>query len=544
MKNSFKPQKPKIVNNNSNFETYDINNNSLLPHCETEIGDNIHSTESLSNIIDVITKNNLNLFYQDDSTNFKRNIDNLNLKFYLETEKILSSNNINNSNNLFLILFKQITLYIKEIERLNVIILGMKKDEKSKDKLASFLERREMDFETKDNIIKALQYSNNTLEKKINNLIVSESNLKQENMRLIKENLFYKNNNSSNSNINNNNSNINNNNNSHTKILNSNDKKKIYYVNDKVKNKKELFNNKKYIKNNFKNNFHNKINNDSNNNGNNTNIINNNIIIPNNNSLSNNNNNKIINKINKDNSNINNIDEKDSKSIIISVKRDEHLLVKRHRRNYSDQIGVGVLIQDNEKNKCSNGNNGNNSKKNIPIKKNNNNKNNIISLGSSTPKASPTQIKNNHFSNANIKQNAKYKNSKSIKNDNKDKDKKIFTKKKTDNITNKSKHIDLISNNDKDCSMTKYSSSVFNKSNIYSQGNGNISINITENNYDFLIENEIDDLTMFENLLNQIKDYIKGNISGNNPNTQSISNIIKINCNNNSNTNIKKGLIN
>ena len=55
--------------------------------------------------------------------------------------------------------------------------------------------------------------------------------------------------------------------------------------------------------------------------------------------------------------------------------------------------------------------------------------------------------------------------------------KKIFTKKKTDNITNKSKHIDLISNNDKDCSMTKYSSSIFNKSNIYSQGNGNISIN-------------------------------------------------------------------
>ena len=252
MKNSFKPQKSKIVNNNSNFETYGINNNSLLPHCETEIGfDNIHSTESLSNIIDVITKNNLNLFYQDDSTNFKRNIDNLNLKFYLETEKILSSNNINNSNNLFLILFKQITLYIKEIERLNVIILGMKKDEKSKDKLASFLERREMDFETKDNIIKALQYSNNTLEKKINNLIVSESNLKQENMRLIKENLFYKNNNSSNSNINNNNNNINNNNNSHTKILNSNDKKKIYYVNDKVKNKKELFNNKKYIKNKY-----------------------------------------------------------------------------------------------------------------------------------------------------------------------------------------------------------------------------------------------------------------------------------------------------
>jgi hypothetical protein len=106
----------------------------------------------------------------------------------------------------------------------------------------------------------------------------------------------------------------------------------------------------------------------------------------------------------------------------------------------------------------------------------------------------------------NIKKNIKYLNSKSIKND-----KKLLSKKKTDNITNKSKNIDLISNNDKDCSMTKYSSSIFNKSNIYSQGNGNISINITENNYDFLIENEIDELSMIENLLNQVKDYINSN---------------------------------
>ena len=34
-------------------------------------------SESLSNIIDVINNNNLKLFYQDDSTNFKRNIDNI-----------------------------------------------------------------------------------------------------------------------------------------------------------------------------------------------------------------------------------------------------------------------------------------------------------------------------------------------------------------------------------------------------------------------------------------------------------------------------------
>jgi len=192
--------------------------------------DNAHSSESLSNIIDVISNNSLNLFYQNDSTNFKRNIDNLNLKFYLETEKMLSSNKPN-SNNLFLILFKQITLYIKEIERLNVIIFGMKKDEKSDDKMAYFMEKRKVDFEMKEHIIKALKYSNNTMEKKISNLILSESNLKQENLRLIKENMFYKNNNSSNKNLNNKNKNK-------TILLNQNDNTRFNISNDKNKKKK------------------------------------------------------------------------------------------------------------------------------------------------------------------------------------------------------------------------------------------------------------------------------------------------------------------
>ncbi len=114
MKNTHESQKLKIQNQNQNFETYDIGKDSKFQtHWETEIGlDKINSCESLSNIIDALSNNNLNLFYQDDSTNFKRNIDNLNLKFYFETEKLLSTNN-NYSNNLFLILFKQINLYIK-----------------------------------------------------------------------------------------------------------------------------------------------------------------------------------------------------------------------------------------------------------------------------------------------------------------------------------------------------------------------------------------------------------------------------------------------
>ena len=500
MNYSFNPPKTNIQNG-TQFDTYDINNDSkILSHYETETNlDNAHSSESLSNIIDVISNNNLNLFYQDDSNNFKRNIDNLNLKFYLETEKILSSNSPN-SNNLFLILFKQITLYIKEIERLNVIILGMKKDEQSEDKMASFMEKRKVDFEMKEHIIKALKYSNNTLEKKISNLILSESNLKQENLRLIKENMFYKNNNSSNTNINNKNKNK-------SILLNQNDNTRFNISNDKNKNKKNVefeFNHSNFKKNNSK--------------------ITKNKSNTNNNSISNNN--KII-KINKENNyKITKNNENNSKNIIISVKRDENLLLKRHRRNYSDQIGIGVIIQDNSKN---NNNDTKKIKNNVQIKTSN--KNNIISMGASTPKANPIQFKNNHLCNVIIKENTKNKNNKNVKDD--INDNKIFIKKKTD-LSTKSKHIDFLNNQDKDCSITKYSSSIFNKSYAKSIANGNISINITENNYDFLIDSEIDDLSMMENLLNEIKDYIKSNISTTNANTHSTQNIIKINCNNNS----------
>ena len=399
---------------------------------------------------------------------------------------------MNNSGNLFFILFKQITLYIKEIERLNIIILALKKDQESTNKLEYFIQKREMDFENKMNIINALRYSKDDLEKKVNNLMVSENNLKKENMRLIKENQFYKNSSNSYSNTNIMNNNINNI--SHV------------YDNDKKKAKEELYLNKKYITNsNFVNNNNRK-----------TNYNDNNLA---NNSISN----KKVIKISKESNKIYKNNEMDSKSIIISVKRDEHLLLKGHRRNYSDQIGIGVLNQDNINLNINNNPNG--SKK---IIKNNNtikiNKNNIISFGVSTPKNKPIQIKNTQLSGVKISQNTKYKNNKSIKNE---KDKKMLSKKKTDNITNKSKHIDFRVNNEKNNSLMKCSSLVFKKSNLYGQFNWNTLINMTENNYDFLIDNEIDDLSMMENLLNNVKDYINSNIYSNNEYTHSTPNVKK-----------------
>jgi hypothetical protein len=487
---------PKNIQKN---EIYDTNKESnIISHYETDTGNNaFHSNESLANIIDIINNNNLNLFYQDDSNNFKRSIDSLNLKFYLETEKLLSSN-MNNSGNLFFILFKQITLYIKEIERLNIIILGLRKDQESAKKMEYFIQKREMDFENKVNIINALRYSKDDLEKKVNSLMVSENNLKKENQRLLQENQFYKNNNNSNTNIINNN--INN-------ISHMNNKEKFVSTNEKKKNKDESYTTKNYIKTNS--NF---INNSK------KNIYYNNLK---HNSISN----KKVVKINKESKNIYNNNEIDSKSIIISVKRDEHLLLKGHRRNYSDQIGVGIKCENLNFNINNNINNYNNINKKI-IKTNNTikiNKNNIISFKVSTPKNKPIQIKPNPLSGVKKNKNIKYTNSKSIKND---KEKKLFNKKKTYNVSNKSIHIDSKSI-DKTNNLMKSSSLVFNKYNLKEQIIGNTLINATENNYEMTLGNEIDELTNLENLLNQVKDYINSNRNSKNIITRSSLNTKK-----------------
>ena len=169
------------------------NINNINSQIENE---NINPNETLSNIIDAINENNLNTFYEDDNNNFKRNIDQLNLKFYLETEKLVKSSNNNdgicfNSNKLFLILFKQINLYISEIERLNVIILDSKHDPHSISKKLSVINRQKSDFEIKEQIIKTLKFSVSSLEKQLASVLNSENLLRQENKKLQEEKKFY-----------------------------------------------------------------------------------------------------------------------------------------------------------------------------------------------------------------------------------------------------------------------------------------------------------------------------------------------------------------
>ena len=111
--NLISPEKKRLYYEKILSESSPNNNNVTKTKFKTinSTIDNTQTTEAICHIIDLINDNNLSLFYKEDISNFKRNIDQLNLKFYLETEKIISSNQNKedipiNSNKLFLILFK------------------------------------------------------------------------------------------------------------------------------------------------------------------------------------------------------------------------------------------------------------------------------------------------------------------------------------------------------------------------------------------------------------------------------------------------------
>ena len=178
--------------------------------------------ELLSKILDTINTNSLNVFYPDSNNEFKKKIDSLNLEFYLETEKFLTNKNHSEKcqTSLFIILFKQINIYIEEIERLNLIIMKKKYDPKKIIERTDEIIKKQNEFLTKENLIKALKDSKSNMENKLLEAIISENKLKKEIELLKKEKEQYKNqitnnniNNYKLNNLNNNNSNTNTNNN-------------------------------------------------------------------------------------------------------------------------------------------------------------------------------------------------------------------------------------------------------------------------------------------------------------------------------------------
>ena len=164
-------------------------------HSMNGIHDKQHnSNEIISNLLDNLNKNSLNIFYRDSSSIFKKKIDDLNLRFYLETEKYLSNQNKQEKtqSSLFIILFKQIKVYIEEIERLNLIILQRKYEPRNIIERTDEILKKQKDLETKEQLIKTLKDSKTFTENKLSEILLNEDKLKKENEKLKQQNEIYR----------------------------------------------------------------------------------------------------------------------------------------------------------------------------------------------------------------------------------------------------------------------------------------------------------------------------------------------------------------
>ena len=157
-----------------------------------------NNISELSSILQEIPLHNLNDYYNIETNIFKRRIEKLNLQFFWIYESILegqnfnnnnTENNINNSskqtlifpyNKLFLILFKEISLYIEEIIRLNKQLNSKNKNEKIYLNKLNDYKIKEKDYLMNKQMIKTLQRNISNLEKNI-------EKLKKENEKLNKK---------------------------------------------------------------------------------------------------------------------------------------------------------------------------------------------------------------------------------------------------------------------------------------------------------------------------------------------------------------------
>ena len=193
----------KISNNKSYIENTKMNllkekvsTNNIYNTSSSNSFDNIdeNPNQVVSKILDNINKNSLSSFYDSDSE-FKNKIDSLNLKFYLETEKYLCNQNkkIKTQTSLFIILFKQIIIYIEEIERLNLIIIQKKYKPENIIKRTDDITQKQKEFQTKEDIIDEIKKSQSNMEAKLLKALINENNLNKKIENLQKENEIYKN---------------------------------------------------------------------------------------------------------------------------------------------------------------------------------------------------------------------------------------------------------------------------------------------------------------------------------------------------------------
>ena len=177
---------------NNNSKQYKNKSNKMSTSIDESKEEISH--ELLSKILDTINSNSLNIFYPDSNNKFKKEIDSLNLKFYLETERYLSNKNKSEKcqTALFIILFKQINVYIKEIERLNLILVNKKFDPKYIMERTDEIIKKQNELLIKEELIKTLKESNSNIESKYLESIINEDKLKKEIQVLKKENDIFK----------------------------------------------------------------------------------------------------------------------------------------------------------------------------------------------------------------------------------------------------------------------------------------------------------------------------------------------------------------
>ena len=182
------------------------------------------SEDNLSELLKILKEiplHNLNDYYNIETNVFKKRIEKLNLQFFWIYESILEGQNTNNNgdinintnsdnnnskkelifpyNKLFLILFKEISLYIEEIIRLNKQINAKNKNEKFYLKKLNDYKNKEKEYYMNKHIIK-------TLQRNIRNLEKSNEKLKNEIEKLNKKIFNAKYANKSNESMNNNHS--------------------------------------------------------------------------------------------------------------------------------------------------------------------------------------------------------------------------------------------------------------------------------------------------------------------------------------------------
>ena len=164
--NDFYKHKDLSVNDNNILftKTLKVINPNISKTIENnELEDN---NNNLSSLIKELNFNNLNEYYELQSSIFVKKIQKLNLKFYWTCEVLLNDKNIQYPyNKLFLILFKEISLYIDEIERLNKQLKLKNKNENYYTKKISKLTEKEKNNMANKQTLKNLQRNYNLLQK-------------------------------------------------------------------------------------------------------------------------------------------------------------------------------------------------------------------------------------------------------------------------------------------------------------------------------------------------------------------------------------------